>query len=121
VVVGLLVVGLLPPALSAARTEHKDIRVQRARTVELDKLNSVIGQLGGAARLRGCGEPLTRLEYQTALGYTLGVNVSKIGFKYGQAIGHGNPIVMFTPTSNGWLVQADHQVTASCKSLPQLH
>jgi hypothetical protein len=121
VAVGLLVVGLLPPALSAARTEHKDIRVQRARTVELDKLNSVIGQLGGAARLRACGEPLTRLEYQTALAYTLGVNVSKIGFKYGQAIGHGNPIVMFTPTSNGWLVQADHQVTASCKSLPQLH
>ncbi len=121
VAVGLLVIGLLPPALSAARTEHKDIHVQRARTIQLDKLNSVIGQLGGAARLRACGEPLTRLEYQTALAYALGVNVSKIGFKYGQAIGHGNPIVMFTPTSNGWLVQADHQVTASCKSLPQLH
>ena len=119
--VGLLVIGLLPPALSAARTEHKDLRVQRARTVELGKLNAVIGQLGGAARLRACGEPLTRLEYQTALAYTLGVNVSKIGFKYGQAIAHGNPIVMFTPTSGGWLVQADHQVRPSCKSLPQLH
>jgi hypothetical protein len=121
VTVGLLVIGLLPPALSAARTEHKDIHLQRARTVQLDKLNSVIGQLGGAARLRACGEPLTRLEYQTALAYTLGVNVSKIGFKYGQAIGHGNPIVMFTPTSGGWQVVADHQVTASCRSLPQLH
>jgi hypothetical protein len=119
--VALLVIGLLPPALSAARTEHKDLRVQRARTVELGKLNAVIGQLGGATRLRACGEPLTRLEYQTALAYTLGVNVSKIGFKYGQAIAHGNPIVMFTPTSGGWLVQADHQVLASCKSLPQLH
>lgn len=121
VAVGLLVIGLLPPALSAARTEHKDIHVQRARTIELGKLNSVIGQLGGAARLRACGEPLTRLEYQTALAYSLGVNVSKIGFKYGQAIGHGNPIVMFTPTSDGWLVQADHQVLASCKSLPPYH
>ena len=121
VAVGLLVIGLLPPGLSAARTEHKDIHVQRARTIELGKLNSVIGQLGGAARLRACGEPLTRLEYQTALAYNLGVNVSKIGFKYGQAIGHGNPIVMFTPTSGGWLVQADHQVSAACKSLPQLH
>jgi hypothetical protein len=120
VAVGLLVIGLIPPALSAARVEHKDIHVQRARTIQLDKLNSVIGQLGGAARLRACGEPLTRLEYQTALAYTLGVNVSKIGFKYGQAIGHGNPIVMFTPTSGGWLVQADHQVSAACKSLPQL-
>jgi hypothetical protein len=121
VAVGLLVIGLIPPALSGARTEHKDIHVQRARTIELGKLNSVIGQLGGAARLRTCGEPLTRLEYQTALAYTLGVNVSKIGFKYGQAIAHGNPIVMFTPTSGGWQVVAAHQVAAACKSLPQLH
>jgi len=118
VAVGLLVIGLIGPAISAARAEHKDIHTQRARTVELDRLNSVIGQLGGAARLRACGEPLTRLEYQTALAYTLGVNVSKIGFKYGKAIAHGNPIVMFTPTSGGWQVVADHQVLASCKSLP---
>jgi len=121
VAVGLLVIGLLPPAVTAARAEHKDIHVQRARTIQLGKLNSVIGQLGGAARLRACGEPLTRLEYQTALAYTLGVNVSKIGFKYGQAIAHGNPIVMFTPTSGGWQVQAMHQVTSSCRSLPQAH
>ena len=53
--------------------------------------------------------------------YSLGVNVSKIGFKYAQAIGHGNPIVMFTPTSGGWLVQADHQVSPACKSLLQYH
>ncbi len=118
VAVGLLVIGLLPPALSAARTEHKDLHVQHARTTELGKLTSIIHQYG-AARLRTCGEPLTRLEYQTALAYTLGVNVSKIGFKYGQAIGHGNPIVMYTPTSDGWIVQADHQVSAFCKSLPQ--
>ena len=81
----------------------------------------MIGQLGGAARLRACGEPLTRLEYQTALAYSLGVNVSKIGFKYGQAIAHGNPIVMFTPVSGGWQVLAMHQVTPSCKALPQAH
>jgi hypothetical protein len=119
--VALLVIGLVPPAISAARTEHKDLRVQRARTAELGRLNSVVGQLGGAARLRACGEPLTRLEYQTALAYTLGVNVSKIGFKYGQAIAHGNPIVMFTPTSHGWQVVAQHQVRPSCRSLPGAH
>jgi hypothetical protein len=120
VAVGLLVIGLIGPALSAARAEHKDIHVQRARTIQLDKLNSVVAQLGGAARLRACGEPLTRLEYQSAVAYTVGVNVSQVGFKYGQAIAHGNPIVMFTPTSRGWQVLADHQVTASCRALPQL-
>ena len=121
VLAGLLVIGLLPPALSAARAEHKDLRVQRARTTQLGKLNAVIGQLGGAARLRACGEPLTRLEYQTALAYSLGVNVSKVGFKYGRAIAHGNPIVMFTPTSAGWQVVADHQVAPSCRTLPGAH
>ena len=119
--VALLVIGLVPPGLSAARAEHKDILAQRARTTELDKLNSVIGQLGGAARLRACGEPLTRLEYQSALAYALGVNVSQVGFKYAKAIAHGNPIVMFTPTSTGWQVVADHQVRPSCRSLPGAH
>lgn len=119
VAVGLLVIGLVGPAISAARTEHKDLRVQRTRTVELGRLSAVVSQLGGAARLRACGEPLTRLEYQTALAYTLGINVSKIGFKYAKAIAHGNPIVMFTPTSGGWHVAADHQVKASCRSLPR--
>jgi hypothetical protein len=61
------------------------------------------------------------LEYQSAVAYTVGVNVSRVGFKYGQAVAHGNPIVMFTPTSNGWTVLADHQVLASCRSLPQFH
>ena len=76
-------------------------------------MSAVIDQLGGAARLRACGEPLTRLEYQTTLAYTLGVNVSQVGFKYGQAIAHGNPIVLFTPyrpASGGWS-QPMHQVT----------
>ena len=121
VAVGLLVIGLVPPAISAARAEHRDIHAQRARTVQLDKLNSVVAQLGGAARLRACGEPLTRLEYQSALAYTLGVNVSQVGFKYAKALAHGNPIVMYTPTSHGWTVLAAHQVSASCRALPQFH
>jgi hypothetical protein len=119
--VALLVVGMVPPALSAARAEHKDLRAQRARTTQLDRLNSVVGQFGGAARLRACGEPLTRLEYQSALAYTLGVNVSQVGWKYAKAIAHGNPIVMFTPTSTGWQVAAAHQVKPSCRSLPAAH
>ena len=55
------------------------------------------------------------------LAYTLGENVVRVGFKYGQAIAHGNPIVMFTPTSHGWVVQAMHQVSPACRSLPAAH
>ena len=118
--VAVLVVSVLPSALSHARTEHKDIRAQRLRTTEINRLEAAVAALGGAARLRQCGEPLTRLEYQTMLAYTLGENVSRIGFKYGQAIAHGNPIVMYTPAPNGgWLIQADHQVSPVCRSLPR--
>jgi hypothetical protein len=112
-------VGLVPAAVSRERAEHKDLLLQRARTDELNRLAGVVRRLGGAARLHGCGEPLTRLEYQTALAYQLQDNVVKVGFKYGQAIAHGNPIVLFTPVSNGWKVQAIHQTAAACRSLPR--
>ena len=54
------------------------------------------------------------------LAYTLGINVNKIGFKFSQAVAHGNPIVLFTPaaTGIGWTVRAIHQTSASCRSLP---
>ncbi len=115
-----LVGSLVPPAVSRARSEHADIVVQRRRTDEINRLNGVINSLGGAARLRACGEPLTRLEYQTTLAYELGVNVATVGYKYGQAIAHGNPVVLFTPYANGigWHVRAVHQRSPSCLALP---
>jgi hypothetical protein len=115
-----LVAVLIPAAVSHARVERRDLREQQRRTAEINQLSRVVDRLGGAARLRGCGEPLTRLEYQSVLAYTLRVNVSHVGFKYAQAIVHGNPIVMFTPfpTGVGWVVQAMHQVSRSCLSLP---
>jgi hypothetical protein len=117
--VALLVAGLVPTAITHARAEHRDLKGQRLRTTEIRRLTPAINQLGGVRRLAGCGEPLTRLEYQTMLAYTLNLNVSRVGFKYGQAIAHGNPIVLFTPTSHGWLIQAMHQTAARCRSLPQ--
>ena len=117
-----LVASLVPAGISHARVEHKDLKIQRARTDLIGRLNGVVGQLGGPGRLAACGEPLTRLEYQTVLAYTLKFNVSRVGFKYSQSLAHGNPVVLFTPTSRGgWLVEAAHQVKPSCRSLPQLH
>jgi hypothetical protein len=116
-----LVASLVPSALSHAGTEHRDLRQQRQRTAQINRLLPAINALGGTARLRGCGEPLTRLEYQTMLAFTLDLNVSRVGFKYGQAIAHGNPIVMYTPTSHGWVIGALHQVSRACRSLPAAH
>jgi hypothetical protein len=117
--VALLVAGLVPAGISRARLERRDLQVQRARTKEIDRLAGVVGRLGGAGRIDACGEPLTRLEYQTILAWTLHVNVATVGFKYGQAIQHGNPLVLFTPLpQGGWKVQSVHQRQPSCMSLP---
>lgn len=116
-----IVAGLVPTAISHARAEHRDLKEQRLRTAEIRRLTPAIDRLGGRARLNTCGEPLTRLEYQTMLAYTLDRNVSRVGFKYGAAIAHGNPIVLFTPASHGWLIQAMHQTAPQCRSLPKAH
>jgi hypothetical protein len=119
-VVAVLVGTLAPSAVSRARIERRDLHAQRLRTKEINRLAGMVGQLGGAARLTACGEPLTRLEYQTVLAWTLRLNVADIGFKYGGAIRHGNPVVLFTPLPRGgWRVQAVHQRRPSCRSLPR--
>ncbi len=112
-----IVVSLVPAAISRGRIEHRDLRVQRARTTEINRLAGVISRAGGAALLRRCGEPLTRLEYQTILAWQLRVNVARVGFKYGPSIRRGNPIVLFTPTHRGWKLQALHQRLAQCRRL----
>ena len=114
-----IVAALVPSAVSHARNEHRDIRGQRVRTAQIGKLSSVVASFGGPARFKPCGEPLTRLEYQTILAWNLHLNVARVGFKYGPAIASGRPIVLFTPRSHGgWKVQALHQRLASCRSLP---
>jgi arginine exporter protein ArgO len=110
---------LVPTAASRARSERKDLRAQRARTAEINRLASTVTGLGGAALLRSCGEPLTRLEYQTILAWQLRTNVSRVGFKYSEAIARGQPIVLFTPTHLGWKVQALHQRLPACRRLPR--
>jgi hypothetical protein len=119
VIVAVIVIALVPPAVGRARNEHRDIRVQRVRTTEINRLSGTISRLGGASRFTRCGEPLTRLEYQTILAWLLHVNVSAVGYKYGPAINSRRPIVLFTPVSRGgWRVQALHQRRPECRSLP---
>jgi hypothetical protein len=111
---------LVPAAVSRARLERRDLHAQRLRTKEINGLSGAVSRLGGTGRLAPCGEALTRLEYQTILAWTLHRNVAAIGFKYAQAINHGNPIVLFTPLGHaGWLVQAVHQRLPGCQTLPR--
>ena len=100
-------------------------RVLKAAPDHFDALNLLgteIAGYGGGARFRACGEPLTRLQYQSSVAWELGVNVANVGFKYGPAIDSRRPIVLFTPypqAGSGWRISAYRQrATAFCRSLP---
>jgi hypothetical protein len=118
-VVAVAVVSLVPPGISRARAEHRDLHVQRARTHAINRLSGLVAKYGGSGRFQACGEPLTRLEYQTMLAWTLHMNVARVGFKYGPAIHSRRPIVLFTPRPHGaWKLQALHQHAPQCRRLP---
>jgi hypothetical protein len=109
---------LVPTAVSRARAEHKDLKEQRARTFQINALRPALSAAGGAALVRACGEPLTRLEYQSIVAFTLGVNVGHVGFKYGPAVHSSRPIVLITPGHGRWKIQALHQPHGTCRRLP---
>jgi hypothetical protein len=110
-----VIAGLLPAAVSRARTERRDLRAQRARTTEINRLEATINRLGGAARINRCGEPVVLLEYQTILAWTLHINVARIGWKLAPALRSGRPLVVFTPRPHGWRVRTVHQRHAACR------
>jgi hypothetical protein len=107
--------GLVPSAVSRVRDERSDLRAQRLRTAEINRLRPAISRAGGAALIRGCGEPLTLLEYQTILAWHLRINVARIGWKFPRAIRSGRPIVLITPRGDGWRIRARHQRVPTCR------
>jgi hypothetical protein len=109
---------MVGPALTHLRQEHRDLKDQRARTDEINRLHGTISRIGGAALVRQCGEPLTRLEYQSIVAWNLRVNVATVGWKYDRAIARRQPIVLITPKTSSWKVQALYQHHPPCKRLP---
>jgi hypothetical protein len=120
VLVAALVVSVIPWSVSQVRAEHRDLTEQRLRTRTINALTAQIAAIGGPTRVRPCGEPLTRLQYQSVVAWNLRRNVAAVGFKYGPAIASSRPIVLFTPypqPGSGWLIQALHQHSAACRAV----
>jgi hypothetical protein len=115
-----LVLSVIPATISQVGWEHRDLDHQRLRTRTLNLLSSETAAKGGTGAFRRCGAPITRLEYQSAVAWVLGRNVSSVGFIYSQAIASGKPIVLVTPypqSGSGWDLQPVHQRTATCRAL----
>jgi hypothetical protein len=113
-----IVGSFVPGAISSARAEHKDIHAQRNRSTVINQLGVLVDRLGGPSRFHGCGEPLTRLQYQSMVAFTLHMNVASVGYKYGPAIASSRPIILITPGPvSGWVIQPMRQPLARCRAL----
>ena len=108
-VVVLLIAVLLPGAVSRLRAERTDLRIQRGRTNEIGLLQTTIGKLGGYGHIRACGEPVTIVEYASALAWNTRLDVGSVGYLPGLEQRRKYPIVLFATVSpGGWSVTPWH-------------
>jgi len=108
-VVVLLVATLVPCAVARLRAERTDLRVQRGRTNEIGLLQTTIGKLGGYGHIRACGEPVTVVEFASALAWDTRLDVGSVGYLPPVEMRRRHPIVLLLPVSpGGWSVRPWH-------------
>ena len=113
-VAAVLVIAMLPGAVSRARAERLDLRHERARTHEIAQLQTATLRLGGARHILNCGQPVTDVGYVSSLAWFYHVDVGSVGGlqQHVEAAELRNPAipkVLFTPLpQGGWGVQPWH-------------
>jgi hypothetical protein len=106
--VGALVATLVP--IGARRVTTVGHQIDRARLVaeRIDRLPTVIADLGGIAGVHRCGHPVTTVGFQSTLAWYLNRNVGTVGYKPGREIRSHRPIVFFRAVGAGWQVRPIH-------------
>jgi hypothetical protein len=97
-----LIVGMVPIARNRARILRGQVEDSHVTARTLDRLNAVIDEVGGPARIRACGQPASLLGYQSSLAWYVGINVGEVSFHPGRSIQLGKPVVLFKPYDHGW-------------------
>jgi hypothetical protein len=103
-----LVVALISTAVDRGRELRSEVVNGRHTDVQIRRLEGVIGRLGGAARIRACGQPVTLVGWQSTIAWETGLNVGNVGYKPGRSIQRGDPIVLLKPHDQGWQVRPIH-------------
>ncbi len=102
--VGLIVLSLVPGALARLRTEHRDMRHERARAASINRLQVAVDSVGGGDLVRECGRPVTTVEYISILAWMTGLNDGILGHHPRLELRQHHPTVLFTPLHSGWSV-----------------
>jgi hypothetical protein len=98
------------------------LRHERGRSNEIGLLQTTINTLGGYTRIRECGEPVTVVEYASALAWLTRLDVGSVGFVPNKETRRRrHPIVLLLPVlPGGWAVRPWHthpRLRARCASL----
>ncbi len=121
-VAAILVLALIPHAISDARSEHGDIHHERARTLEINKLGAFVKALGGATKVKSCGHPVLNVEYVSVMAWYLHLNTGDIGYRPQFELKKKHPIMLFVSFPNGWGVTPVHQNgNRSCLALKSFY
>jgi hypothetical protein len=127
VVAGVLVIAMLPGAVSRARAEHLDLQHERARTHEISLLQNATLALGGTRHILNCGQPVTDVGYVSSLAWFYHVDVGSVGGLQQHVEGAelrnpAIPKVLFKPlSSGGWNVEPWHTRPSQIARCAGLH
>jgi hypothetical protein len=109
-VLALFMATLAPAAQSRVKVEQLDLKHERARATQINRLHAIISELGGVKRILACGQPVTEVEFQSILAWEIGLNVGEAGFTGRAAEKAGHPIVLIEPVGKGWRARAFNQL-----------
>lgn len=103
-----LAVTLIPTARHRVTSVRADLASARLAGRQIVRLQEVIDKLGGPAKIRSCGQPVTLVGLQSKVAWATDLNVGDVGYKPGRSIRRGTPIVYFKPHRGGWRVLPIH-------------
>ncbi|MGC9220957.1 MAG: hypothetical protein ACP5H2_06335 [Solirubrobacteraceae bacterium] len=113
--------GLAPTLHNRPRVAHGEIDDARRAAATLTNLRSIVSR-HGAARIRSCGVPVVKLQYQSELAWVLHVNVGTVAWPPKKMVHSKLPIVLFQPHGEHWSIRAEHiraNTIHACGSLRQ--
>jgi hypothetical protein len=112
-----LVATLVPTGVQRVKAARAEIAKRHRAGIKIDRLEAVIDRLGGPAKIKACGQPVTLVGFQSTLAWMVGLNVGNVGFHIGKAIDKGVAIVAFKPHLQGWQVRPYHTSRACAREM----
>ena len=120
VAVALVALTLVPGALSRLRVEHKDLLLERHRTVLIGQMENTMTAVGGPQRILRCGHPVTIVEFLSVMARYTHLNVGLVGFRELPEYRRPSPKIFVMPVPVGWTVLPHHlrrRTLSTCATL----